>query len=241
MEVVLKKSVDGPKAGKNFLNKTTTLFSAPIPGAGIKVPKIFKLGAAVQLDVGTGAKVTAEGNFTMGLTASLNDGAKVTTDLINSERSSQTGLGVDFDPIFQVNSLKGSVSVSASAQPKLTFGIEIVKVGRLDAYLGMKLPEVTAQLDDVIFDKSGACSSSGSKSGIKLTSSINVGVNVGVDASLGKTKAPVIDHELWGRKFPLLDKCLDVGSGQKVTTTSTSLPPGPTPATVPKGKNIPQR
>lgn len=56
---------------------------------------------------------------------------------------------VDFDPKFKINALSAPIGVSAAAQPKLSFGVEIVKVGKLDAFLALDLPKVTADLTPV--------------------------------------------------------------------------------------------
>lgn len=134
------------RGGIPFFNTTKELFSAPIPGAGIKVPHIFKLGAIAQFRVGIGTAIYTSGNLTFGLAAALVNPAMITLDMLNPERSSQKGFDVDLDPTFNIHALSGKFAIQASARPKLTFGVEIVKAGRLEAYAEVKVPQVSIDL-----------------------------------------------------------------------------------------------
>ena len=136
----------GPVAGVKPLNITKELFSAPIPGAGIEVPGIFKLGAVVSLDVGVSTSLSGTANLTFGATASLPQTAKVSLDLVEPDRSSQSGFDFDFDPTFQVNSASVGGSISAAITPKLSIGAEIVKFGKLETFVSLKTPEVLSSV-----------------------------------------------------------------------------------------------
>ncbi|KAI9802720.1 MAG: hypothetical protein M1825_002742 [Sarcosagium campestre] len=230
MEASIKGSVNGPQTELNQ-NKTIELFSAPIPGAGIEIPKIFELGAIIELNVVAGINLKAEGTFTFGLTASLNDGAKVSTDLVNVDQSSASGFGVNFDPNFGVERLNGSVTLAAAAQPKLKFGLEVLELGKLDVFLAMKLPEVTASLEG-IFDRAGACEQTPGAAdfGARISSSINVDLSVGVDASISDTSKPLVDKSLFSESFPLLDKCFPFGGDTSDPSPSPSPSSSSTPA-----------
>ena len=123
------------------------LFSFPIPGAGIEVTGIFKLGATVAYEVGTSATFAGTATADFGLKASLPDGAKVLADVNNPDQSSATGwAGSSLDPFFEVTKLEASITLAAYSQPKISFGITLDHVGDVDVVLGMKLPEISTTL-----------------------------------------------------------------------------------------------
>ena len=123
------------------------LFSFPIPGAGIEVAGIFKLGATVAYDVGTSATFAGTATADFGLEASLPNGAKVLADVNNPDQSSATGwAGSSLDPFFEVTELEASITLAAYSQPKISFGITLDNVGDVDVVLGMKLPEISSTL-----------------------------------------------------------------------------------------------
>ena len=129
------------------LQESKEIFSAPIPGAGITVTGIFKLGATVSYDVGTSATFAGTATADFGLQASLPDGAKVVADINNPEDSSATGWqGSLLTPIFEVTKLSASITLAAYSQPKIAFGIELIEVGNVDVAVTMKLPEISSTL-----------------------------------------------------------------------------------------------
>lgn len=123
------------------------LFSAPIPGAGITVTGIFKLGATVSYEVGTSATFAGTATADFGLTASLPNGAKVVADINNPTASSATGWqGSSLTPSFEVTQLSASITLAAFSQAKLALGIELTDVGTVDVAVTMKLPEISSAL-----------------------------------------------------------------------------------------------
>ena len=129
------------------LNLTKELASFPIPGAGISIPKIFELGAIISYEVGVECTVNGAANFTFGLGATLPNTAIVAINLADLTQTKATGFdGATFDPVFDLNSGSATLNVAAVSRPKLTFGIEVVGVGKLEAALKMGLPVVNAQL-----------------------------------------------------------------------------------------------
>lgn len=148
LEATLRGKVSGP--GGSVLEASKDLFSAAIPGAGINVPHIFQLGALLNFGVAASTSVSGVGNFTFGIGATVPNDARVTIDGLNPEQSSQTGFdGATFDPSFNVNQLDGNVTVAVSAQPKLTFGVEVIKVGKLEASLLLSLPKISATVGGI--------------------------------------------------------------------------------------------
>ena len=129
------------------LQQSKELFSAPIPGAGISVTGIFKLGATVSYDVGTSATFAGTATADFGLQASLPNGAKVVADINSPTDSSATGWqGSSLIPIFDVTKLSASITLAAYSQPKIAFGIELIEVGKVDVAVTMKLPEISSTL-----------------------------------------------------------------------------------------------
>lgn len=129
------------------LQSSKEIFSAPIPGAGIAVTGIFKLGATVSYEVGTSATFAGTATAQFGLEAGLPNGAKVVADINNPSSSSATGWqGSSLTPNFEVTKLDASITLAAFSQPKIAFGIELVKVGNVDVAVTLKLPEISSTL-----------------------------------------------------------------------------------------------
>lgn len=141
------KSGSRALAAATPFNITKQLFSEPIPTAGIAVPGIFKLGAVGSLDVGVSTSLSGTANITVGATASLPQTAKVALDLVKPSRSYQSGFDFKFDPRFEVNSASVGGTISAAITPKLSIGAEIVKLGKLEAFVSMKTPEVSVSME----------------------------------------------------------------------------------------------
>ena len=145
-ELGLEATVTSSKKPE-FLQQSKELFSAPIPGAGISVTGIFKLGATVSYSVGTSATFAGTATADFGLSASLANGAKVVADINSPSDSSATGWqGSSFTPEFNVTKLSASISLTANSEPKVAFGVELVKIGKVDVAVIMKMPEISSTL-----------------------------------------------------------------------------------------------
>lgn len=127
------------------IQSSKELFSAPIPGAGITVAGIFKLGATVSYEVGISATFAGTTTTDFGLTASLPNGAKVVADVNSPMDSSATGWQGS-SPNFEVTKLSASITLAAFSQVKLALGIELTDVGNVDVAVTMKLPEISSAL-----------------------------------------------------------------------------------------------
>ena len=142
----LEATVTASKSPES-IQQSKELFSAPIPGAGITVTGIFKLGATVSYDVGTSATFAGTATADFGLQAGLPNGARVIADVNDPSSSSATGwTGSSLTPIFEVTQLSASITLAAFSQPKISFGIELIEVGKVDVALTMKLPEISSTL-----------------------------------------------------------------------------------------------
>ena len=143
----LEATITASKDPETLNPNPIELFSFPIPGAGIEVAGIFKLGATVAYDIGTSATFAGTATADFGLEASLPDGAKVLADVNNPDQSSATGwAGSSLNPFFEVTKLEASITLAAYSQPKISFGITLDNVGDVDVVLGMKLPEISSTL-----------------------------------------------------------------------------------------------
>ena len=129
------------------IQSSKELFSAPIPGAGITVTGIFKLGATVSYEVGTSATFAGTATADFGLQASLPNGAKVVANINDPGSSSASGWGESsLTPTFEVTKISASITLAAFSQAKLSFGIELIKVADVDVALTLKLPEISSTL-----------------------------------------------------------------------------------------------
>ncbi|KAI4278080.1 MAG: hypothetical protein L6R38_005321, partial [Xanthoria sp. 2 TBL-2021] len=184
----LDTNITAPLGSPDSLQHTIELFKAPIPSAGIVVPGIFSLGAIVSYEVGVSTSFSGTASMAFGMTASMPNTAAVIADVRHPSQSLATGFnGSVFDPNFDLKALTASVTVAAFAQPKLSFGVDITKVGHLEIALGVKSPVISATLTGG-YNKTGLCSNEAgaSKTGVQLSSQVALEVNLELDAQLGE-------------------------------------------------------
>jgi len=210
------------------LQYTKELFSFPIPDAGIEVRGIFKLGATLSYDVCVSSSFSGSATIDFGLQAGMPDSAQVTADIQNPDSSSATGWsGGSLTPLFDIKKESASVKLAAFSQPKLAFGIELVKVGNIDVALTVKLPEVSVTLT-AAYDENGVCGAGSSKTGVKLDSEVNIEVGLQIDASIGDnndTAKPSWSHALYAYPVPLGSRCFPFDiPGLNSSASVTSVP-----------------
>jgi len=148
-KMVLEAKVDDNIADATIpsLRETKELANFPIPDAGFAIPNIFKLGIVIVYEVDVECSINGAANFTFGLSASLPDTAIVAIDLADPSKTRATGFDKGtFDPVFDIRSGSATLNIAASSRPKVTFGIDVVNVAKLEAALTMGLPVVNAQL-----------------------------------------------------------------------------------------------
>ncbi|KAL8699978.1 MAG: hypothetical protein Q9201_005702 [Fulgogasparrea decipioides] len=193
------------------LQSSKELFSVPIPGAGITVTGIFKLGATVSYEVGTSATFAGTATADFGLSASLPNGAKVVADINNPSDSSATGWqSSSLTPNFEVTKLSASITLAAFSQPKIAFGIELTKVGNVDVAVTMKLPEISSTLS-ADYDPKGLCShdAGASKTGVKLENKADESLSLQIDVDLGDDNTkPSWSKKLLDFSQPLGSECI---------------------------------
>lgn len=143
----LEATVTASKEPESIQGPAKEIFAAPIPGAGIAVTGIFKLGATVSYEVGTSATIEGKATADFGLQATLPNGAKVIANVNNPSQSSAEGWQQStLTPIFEITEISASLTLAAFSQPKVSFGIELIEVAKVDIALTMKLPEISSTL-----------------------------------------------------------------------------------------------
>lgn len=143
----LEATISASKSPVSLNPDAIEVFSAPIPGAGLEIGGIFKLGATVAYDVGTSASFSGSASADFGLEASLPDGAKVVADITNPGQSSAVGwAGSSLQPTFEVTKIEASIKLAAYSQPKVSFGITLDHVGDVEVVVELKLPEISSTL-----------------------------------------------------------------------------------------------
>ncbi|CAO1604866.1 hypothetical protein XANCAGTX0491_008407 [Xanthoria calcicola] len=204
------------------LQASKEIFTAPIPGAGIAVPGIFKLGATMSYEVGTSVTIAGTATARFGLEAGLPNNAIVVADINNPSQSSATGWkGGSLTPTFKVTKLDASITLAAFSQPKISFGIELIKVATADVALTMKLPEISSTLS-ATYDPNGVCPSSKSVTGVKLENKATESLSLQIDLDLGDSdNKPTWSKTLLEFSQPLGDACfpIDTGLGPADSTT----------------------
>ena len=208
------------------LNYAKTLFSAPIPGAGIEIPEIFTLGAIIEYDVGVSVSFTGSATVKYGFSATVPDTAHIVADLQTPSNCKATGFeGGQVTPNIEVTAVSASVGAAAFSQPKLSFGIELIGVAKFEADFTVKLPEISAALT-ASYNPAGVCTAGGSKTGVNLTSNVSIEVDFNLDAALGSASHKLYSTKLWGTSYPLAAKCypLDI-PGLGPASAKASVPP----------------
>ena len=207
------------------LSYSKTLFTAPIPDAGISVPGIFQLGAIISYDVGVSASFSGSATVQYGLSASIPDTAQIVANLESPSSSTATGFdGGQVTPIFDVTALSAGVTLAAYSEPKLSFGIELTDIATFEVEFGIKLPEVSATLAGA-YNAAGLCSPGSSKTGVNLSSSVGIEVDFEVDADLGPENKHNFTTKLFGISHDLGSKCFPVNiPGLGPAHSSVSVP-----------------
>ena len=208
------------------LQYSKELFSAPVPGAGLEIPGIFELGAILSYEVGVSTSFQGSAAVGFGVRATVPDTANAVLDLAGEGESSVTGFSGAVDPIFGVKQLSASVTVAAFSKPKLSFGVELTKIGKAEVALIVKLPEVSATLA-ATYNEAGVCSQGAGalKTGVNVSSEVKIQVDAQAEASLGDSSKPPWSKSLWAWSQPLGAACfpLDI-PGLGSVPTATNIP-----------------
>lgn len=181
----LNAAIAASVAAPTSLNLTKEIVSFPVPAAGIVIPGIFELGTVMTYEVAVESSIAGTANFTFGLQSTVPNGANIVVDLANIDSSTATGFeAATFDPIFEFGSGSVTTSVMAISRPKLTFGVEVVGVGKLEVGLNLGLPKVGVDLTTK-YNETGACDGSSSKTGFGVESKILLDLEVSLNGKFG--------------------------------------------------------
>lgn len=131
------------------VNQVKELFAIGVPGAGIAVTGIFKIGATLAYQVGATSNFAGQGIVDFGIQAGIPDTAKVVAAVKTPASNSAINFLGPITPVFNVKSLTASVNLVAFTQAKLAFGAEITNVGKADIAITLLIPKVSAQLTAV--------------------------------------------------------------------------------------------
>ncbi|KAG8530110.1 uncharacterized protein KY384_005592 [Bacidia gigantensis] len=219
------------------------IFSAAIPDAGIKVPGLFTLGAKISYNVGFNASIAGTAKFDFGLKSTLPNTAKAVLNIAGDGDSSATGFDGAVDPYFDINEISASLKIAVFSKPKISFGIDLTKVGKAEVGVAMKLPELSATVTTK-YKPGGACPDDKKKTetGVDLALQAVISVDAEVDAAWGEdadTKLPKWSKSLWNKPFdvpwhpcfPFNIPELKPGGGD-----TSSATPKPSPAPTPQKK-----
>ncbi|MCJ1470173.1 hypothetical protein MMC07_008818 [Pseudocyphellaria aurata] len=213
----------------SFINRDKKLADFPIPGAGIAVTGLFKLGASISYSVGASSSFKGEAVVDFGLAASLPNSAKVTADVFNT-RGGSSAVGFNetkFDSKIDFQKLSASISLVAYSKAKISFGIDVTTIGKLDVAVTLQVPKVTTTLT-VEHNEQGVCSNDtgASKNGVKINSQVALEVDFDLDANLGSKSSPAKSFPLFTLgPYPLYANCSPItisGSSPVPTLSSAS-------------------
>ncbi|MCJ1423465.1 hypothetical protein MMC29_001348 [Sticta canariensis] len=185
------------------------LYAVGIPGAGIAVTNIFKIGATLAYQIGVTSTFSGQGVVNFGLQAGIPDAAKVIAKLKNPASNSAVNFDGPLTPVFNVKTLTAGVNFVAFSQARLAFGAEVNNVGKADIAMTFIIPKVTAQLTAANV-ATGVCSPGSSPTGVRLTSKVDVEVDLDYDASLKISPVPAKRQKLYATSRPLLNTCISL-------------------------------
>lgn len=181
----LSAAITATASAPASLKLTKEIISFPVPAAGIAVPGIFDLGTTMAYEVGVESTIAGKANFTFGLQSTVPNGAHIVVDLANIDSSTATGFeAATFNPIFDFVGGSVAMSVMAISRPKLTFGVEVVGIGKLEVGLNLGLPKVGIDLATK-FNETGVCDGSSSKTGFGVESKALLDLVVNVNGKFG--------------------------------------------------------
>ena len=124
------------------------LWSMPVPELGFEIPHLCKVGLTLAYQVGFSTKLMGSATVVFGATSSLPDDAIITVDLKDHEKTSHSGFdGAALLPVFDIPALSSSVKFALYTQADMAFGIQLEKIGKLDAELNLKIPQLSTTIN----------------------------------------------------------------------------------------------
>ena len=143
----LEATVTASKSPANLTGSKELLEQYLSPEQVLKSQVSSSSVPTVSYEVGTSVSIAGAATARFGLEAGLPNNAIVVADVNNPSQSSADGWeGGSLTPSFRVTKLDASITLAAFSQPKISFGIELIKVATADVSLTMKLPEISSRL-----------------------------------------------------------------------------------------------
>lgn len=200
------------------------LLSVPIPGAGIAIGKIFKLGASLDYDIGLSASVQGHAAISYGLIGTISNDAVVKVDAMNTGNNRFSGWAPSFETIPFKADAEVTGSLAVYGKPSLSLGFNVLIKWGYEAELSMKLPEIATTLKAKADTNGGLCGVKANKAALEAAASVGVdlGFRVGEDNG-GKT---LYEKSLYEKKYSIFNKCVGLsGSGTGSGTDTGLVPP----------------
>ena len=185
-------------SGSGSYSNSKRLLSFPLPGS-ISIPKIFKLGATCDYDVGMDASIKGSASLSYGVIAKVPNSAMLKVDLRTPSKSKFSG----WKPTFEQIPLKAKAEINGRlavySQPGVSCGIKVLNKYGYEVALKMKLPEIAAVLSSKVNSHGGLCGNPAYKK------SLNFALTVGVGMTF---HAGSYKKSLWEKSTPLYSKCI---------------------------------
>lgn len=140
--MTLEVSVEKPEK-IDALSKEKSLFTLPVPGAGLAIKDVFRIGLSVELAVAVITKLKSGITIRAGIMAAVPGTSKMALDVYDLNANQVSGFErASVDPVFKIMSLSETADFSIAAKPKLIFGIEIFHVAKFNIAAIMNFPEL---------------------------------------------------------------------------------------------------
>ena len=225
----LNSITSGSKSLELFnLDGTTTLIEIPVPGAGLVVPKIFSLGMIASVETGFTMAFKGTLDFTLGLTASLPDTARLDLNIIDMEKSTATGFeDATAEPTLTLNNATASIEGTLFFRPKLALKAAVSSVGELSADIKFGLPQISTGAK-LVFDAEGTGVCGGGeqeKTGAKFSVAGVVNVVAGVTGEIAGIGGRLIEKSLASHELFKVEKCVPFeipGLGAQAVVTGSA-------------------
>lgn len=193
------------------LGGTAEIIEIAIPGAGLVVPGIFSLGLVASVESGFTIMFKGTAGFTMGLTGSMPDTARLDLNLVDMEKSSATGFeGSKVEPVLTIHNATVAIDTTLFFRPKLALKAEVSSVGELGADIRFGLPQINA-VAKLEFDAegNGVCGGGAQeKTGARFSVKGVLNVVAGVTGKIADIGGALIEKTLATHELFKAEKCV---------------------------------
>ncbi|PGH15679.1 hypothetical protein AJ79_02273 [Helicocarpus griseus UAMH5409] len=241
--IQLETEISQMSPGSERLNFDQAIFEAPIPGAGIVIPRIFTLGAKAAFNIQGNIATWGTGTFTSGAKSTLPDGSKISVDLIDYAKSNVTGFdNAEVKPITDFDEASFNANIQVGPQIALTLGVEVLDKTGVEAGITFGLPTITFNATSG-YDENGFCSPDDTiTSGVEANSAANFDIVLAVKGQVNNIQESLYETKLVNHPIAtFLDECFPMegvtppkSSATPSGTVSPSISPVPTSSEPPQ-------